>query len=64
MKTLACRDVGIDCDFVAEGMTEEEVMQDGAQHVQKTHPEVMKKMMETMSEADMRTAMIAKMKEA
>ena len=27
MKTLSCRDVGVDCDFVAQGQTEQEVME-------------------------------------
>ena len=32
MKTLSCRDVGVDCDFVAQGQTEQEVMEKAAQH--------------------------------
>ena len=27
-KTLACRDTGVDCDYVARGETEEELMAD------------------------------------
>jgi predicted small metal-binding protein len=36
-KILTCRDVGVDCDFVARGATEEEVMQKAAEHAAKDH---------------------------
>ena len=35
--TLACRDAGVDCDFVARGETEEQVLAEGAKHVKKVH---------------------------
>ena len=35
--TLACRDSGVDCDFVARGETEEEVLANGAAHVKAVH---------------------------
>ena len=35
--TLACRDFGVDCDFVARGETEEEVLAEGAKHVKEVH---------------------------
>ena len=31
--TLACKDAGTDCPYVARGETEEEVLRDGAKHV-------------------------------
>ena len=31
--TLACRDAGVDCDFVARGETEEEVLAEGTKHI-------------------------------
>jgi predicted small metal-binding protein len=37
MKTLSCRDAGCNCDYVARGETEEEVMRDAAQHGMKEH---------------------------
>jgi predicted small metal-binding protein len=37
MKTLACRDVGYSCDYVARGETEEEVMQKGVEYGRKEH---------------------------
>jgi predicted small metal-binding protein len=50
--TLACRDVGTDCPYVARGETEEELMADIAKHGKEVHgyteeqlkdPEMMKK---------------------
>jgi predicted small metal-binding protein len=37
VKTLTCRDVGVDCDFVAERRTEQEVMEKAAQHARADH---------------------------
>ena len=36
-KELFCRDVGFDCDFVACGKTEEEVLSKAGQHVLAVH---------------------------
>ena len=36
-KVLACRDVGVDCDFVACGDTEEDVMKLTAEHGRNVH---------------------------
>jgi predicted small metal-binding protein len=36
-KTLKCRDVGVDCDFVACGATMEEVMEKAREHAGKDH---------------------------
>ena len=35
--TLACRDAGIDCPYVAQGETEEEVLQESLKHVKEAH---------------------------
>ncbi len=35
--TLACRDAGVDCPYVAQGETEEEVMAEGEKHVKAVH---------------------------
>ena len=35
--TLACRDTGVDCDFVSKGETEEEVLAAGVKHVKAAH---------------------------
>jgi len=51
-KTLACRDMGVDCPYVSRGETEEELMADATKHVKEAHgytdeqlkdPELMKK---------------------
>ncbi|MGH9901701.1 MAG: DUF1059 domain-containing protein [Pyrinomonadaceae bacterium] len=36
-KTMSCRDAGPDCDFVARGETEEEVMGQVAEHARTAH---------------------------
>ena len=36
-KVLTCRDVGVDCDFVARGATVEEVMEKAREHAVKDH---------------------------
>jgi len=36
-KTVNCRDVGVDCDFVAHGETEQEVLQQCAEHARTAH---------------------------
>ncbi len=35
--SLACRDAGVDCDFVARGETEDQVLSEGAKHVKEVH---------------------------
>ncbi|MHB1004937.1 MAG: DUF1059 domain-containing protein [Chloroflexota bacterium] len=48
-KTIACRDIGIDCDNVARGETTDEVMERAADHAARVHnikvisPEFMRK---------------------
>jgi predicted small metal-binding protein len=36
-KVLKCRDVGVDCDFVARGTTVEEVMEKATAHARSDH---------------------------
>ncbi len=36
-KTVSCRDVGSDCDFVARGDSEEEILSQVAEHARKEH---------------------------
>ena len=36
-KTVNCRDVGVDCDFTARGETEQEVLQQCAEHARTAH---------------------------
>jgi predicted small metal-binding protein len=37
MLSINCRDVGVDCDYVAKGETEEELMKEAAEHAVKDH---------------------------
>ena len=37
MKTLSCREAGCECDYIAKGETEEEVMRDAVDHGIKEH---------------------------
>jgi len=37
MKTLSCREAGCECDYVAKGETEEEVIRDAARHRTEEH---------------------------
>ncbi|HEY7082625.1 MAG TPA: DUF1059 domain-containing protein [Nitrososphaeraceae archaeon] len=40
MLSLSCRDTGagvIECEYVARGMTEEELWKDGTEHIVKAH---------------------------
>ncbi len=36
-KVMKCRDVGMDCDFVARGKDEQEIMTKAAEHARKDH---------------------------
>lgn len=56
MKTLACRDLGTDCDFVARGNTPEEVRNNMLNHAKMEH----KEMMDNMSNKE-RNEMMKKM---
>ena len=37
MHQMKCRDVGMDCDFVAKGKTQEEVLTQAREHGKTTH---------------------------
>lgn len=36
-KTLKCRDLGMDCEFVARGKTDEEILKKAAEHAKNKH---------------------------
>lgn len=36
-KILSCREMGVECDFVARGKTVEEVLEKGKEHGRKVH---------------------------
>ena len=35
--TVSCREVGMDCDYICKGETEEEIMKDAEEHAIKDH---------------------------
>ena len=47
MKEFACKDMGMDCDFVATGETVEDVMQQAFAHAQVAHAAVVAEMSST-----------------
>ena len=62
-KTIACRDLGIDCPFVAKGDTEEEVVEKITEHGKTTHPKEVEGMMKNMTGEQMKELMKSKIKE-
>jgi predicted small metal-binding protein len=59
MKKLACRDVGLDCDFVVKGLSEEEVLNKAQQHAYEVHaikPEEMTSEMKVKIQENIRDA--------
>lgn len=51
MKTISCKDNGINCPFVAKGTTADEAAKNLMHHAEKSHRNELKKMQDTMSEA-------------
>jgi predicted small metal-binding protein len=37
MKKLACRDIGLDCGYIIEGETEEDIIKNAKQHIWEVH---------------------------
>jgi len=62
MKMLSCKDMGAECDFVAKGETNQEVMKAMMDHAQAAHPDKMKEM-ETKSAEEVQSMMMGAMKE-
>ncbi len=52
-KAISCRDVGVDCDFVVRGETEEDVLKKCAEHANKAHgmKEIPQELVERVREA-------------
>ncbi len=63
MKTISCKDMGVDCGFVAKGETAEEVISKLNDHATKAHPEVVAEMSKKMSEEQMKTKMTSMVKD-
>jgi predicted small metal-binding protein len=62
MKAVNCRDVGVDCDFVARGETDDEVLRQCGEHARSAHgysdvpPELVDKVRAAIREEDVTTA--------
>jgi predicted small metal-binding protein len=63
MKTVSCKDMGIDCGYVSKGETTEEAVDKLNAHAMKAHPEVVEEMSKKMSENEMTDKMMAKVKD-
>lgn len=63
MKTLACADMGLTCPFAAKGDNDDDLVAQLTQHGNETHPEEVKVMRATKSEAEMDAEMRSKIKE-
>ncbi len=62
MKTLACKDMGVDCDYVSTKPTAQEVKDDLLAHAQEAHSEMLAGMKE-QDKADMVRQMDERMKD-
>ena len=63
MKTLSCRDMGVDCDFVAKADTIEETVKIATDHAMEAHAEKIVEMSKTMSQDEMIKAMMSAVKD-
>jgi predicted small metal-binding protein len=61
-KLLKCRDVGVDCDFVARGATVEEILEKAREHARQDHgfqdipPELLDKVKAAIRDEEAATA--------
>ena len=62
MKSLACKDMGMDCSFEVKHNDVDEVMRSSTDHAKHMHPDKMKEMAKTMNDAQMKQAMMGAMK--
>ena len=64
MKVVKCRDVGVDCDFVARGETVDEVLRQCGEHARSAHgyadvpPELVEKVRAAIRDEDSQTAKV------
>lgn len=62
MKVVKCRDVGVDCDFVARGETADDVLRQCGEHARSAHgfsdvpPELIDKVKAAIHDEDATTA--------
>jgi predicted small metal-binding protein len=63
MKTLACKDMGMDCPWVGKAETKEELMKMAKEHAMEAHKEYWDSTMSKMSDEEMMKMMEPMMKE-
>jgi len=63
MYTLACKDLGAACDFVARGETQDAVLQTMMEHAAVAHPQDVAKMSEGKTPEDIKAMLTEKMKQ-
>jgi len=62
MKSLACKDLGIRCEYVAKGDTTNEVIGNASEHLGRSHPKSWFKM-KNKSQFEMEAEIMPKIKE-
>ena len=62
MITLACRDAGVDCDFVAKDETVDGVIRKAVDHVKSAHPDKAKGMA-SMTPDEMKAMLMSMVKD-
>ncbi|MFH0892587.1 MAG: DUF1059 domain-containing protein [Candidatus Falkowbacteria bacterium] len=63
MKTLTCKDMGVNCGYVAKGRDDMEAVNTMMVHANKAHANEMKKMRETMDDDAIKERMREKTKD-
>ena len=53
MKTVVCKDIGVDCNNVISADTEKELIQKAKLHIQHTHEKYWEKKMKNISNEEM-----------
>lgn len=63
MKTLACKDMGVNCEYIAKGKSDDEAVNAMFEHAEKSHMNEIKKMRETMDDKAIKDKMRGQVKE-
>jgi predicted small metal-binding protein len=63
MKTLACKDMGVECDWVGKAETSDELVKMAKDHAMEAHKEYWDSTMSKMSDEDMKKMMEPMMKD-
>ncbi|MFA6136325.1 MAG: DUF1059 domain-containing protein [Candidatus Paceibacterota bacterium] len=63
MKTISCKDMGVECDFSAQAETAEEAVKSLKEHAAQVHADKVAEMSATMSDEQMTSEMMSKVKD-